>query len=590
MFVQKLVWILQKKLVWIQREKIGALMPLGLRLVFLLILAAVPVFVVQISHDVAVRQGNIEEIKKRAETLAGLIAARQDRIVEGARLLLIATSYLQAIREQDAKACSQRLKEIALTAPESTALAVLSPAGERWCVSLDTSAPVNLADRDYFKETVRTGTMQASNFLVGRQTGEGSVVFTFPAKNGAGDITAVVFAAYRTSVLSRLLNSPPLPEGAFAAVVDGEGVIVAHWPEPDKWMGRKVGPAILDRLYASSAAASSQAIGGVEYAVAFSPMQPPSKFKVMVAYPLSGAIREADEALWRNVGWTTLIFGMAAIIAFLGIRYTVTLPINQLRRFADELSQGNFRTIPPLKRGEASELQELSMHIESMSRSLESRQAELMEALSQKEILLKEVNHRVKNSLQLVASLFGPQRAVIKDPDARRQFQEAGRRITTVAQIHQRLYQDSDVDRVSLDKFLGDLCADLNSVLNQDGRIRIECEASPCHLPTEQIIPLALIANELITNAFKYGYAPQSQGVIRVSCAQSAEHIKLSVADEGVALPDDFDLAKLNGLGMRMIQALAQQLRAEFKVVSGQAGKSFELTVPLMESGSAKLR
>jgi two-component sensor histidine kinase len=132
------------------------------------------------------------------------------------------------------------------------------------------------------------------------------------------------------------------------------------------------------------------------------------------------------------------------------------------------------------------------------------------------------------------------------------------------------------------------LCADLNSVLNPDGRITIVCKASPCHLPTQQIIPLALIANELITNAVKYGYAPHDQGVIRVSCEQSAEHIKLIVADDGVALPPDFDPTKLNGLGMRMIQALAQQLRAEFRVVTRQAGKSFELTVPVMESGSAK--
>ena len=131
--------------------------------------------------------------------------------------------------------------------------------------------------------------------------------------------------------------------------------------------------------------------------------------------------------------------------------------------------------------------------------------------------LLKEVNHRVKNSLQLVASLLGLQRARIKDPEARRQFDEAGRRINTVAKIHQRLYKDENVDRVAFDKFLQDLCDELNTAVGDGHKVTVSCEASSCQLPTEDVIPLALIVNELVTNALKYSY-PDGDGAIRVSC------------------------------------------------------------------------
>ncbi len=215
-----------------------------------------------------------------------------------------------------------------------------------------------------------------------------------------------------------------------------------------------------------------------------------------------------------------------------------------------------------------------------MARALQDRQSQLLEALQQKDVLLQEVNHRVKNSLQLVASLFGLQRAHVRDPEARRQFDEAGRRINTVAQIHQRLYQDANLDRVSLDTFLREMCTDLSNVLGND-KISIICDASPCHLPTQEIIPVALIVNELITNAFKYSYREGTGGSIRVSCHPEGDEIVLKVSDDGTPLADNFDPAKSNGLGMKMIAALAKQLRTQFEVMRHATGKSFVLRVPI---------
>jgi two-component sensor histidine kinase len=563
---------------------------LSTRLVILILSAAIPVFAVQISHDLAVRENAVSEITRRAETLTNLATARQDRIVEAARLLLAATSHLPSIIEPNPAVCARRLKEIASHAPELTAIAVLTPDGERWCSSLG-SQSVSLRDRPYFQETLRTGTMQTSNYIIGRVTGEGSVVFTYPAKSPEGSIRQVVFVAYRTSVLSRLLNDPPLPPGAVVVVLDSEGFAAARWPEPEKWMGQNLSGSDVVRRAVSERRGALRGFadwaGPGEFAFAFSPMQAPTSFTVVAALPLSSAMEAADAAFWRSVGWTTLIFLLAATVAIVGSRFTVVRPIRKLQGFADALASGNISARPPNDTSGAMELRELTGHLDAMGRALEQQQSQLTEAIRHKEVLLKEVNHRVKNSLQLVASLFALQRSSIKDAEARRQFEEAGRRINIVAQIHQRLYQDDNVELVALDRFLNELCADLQSVLGGDKNITITCDADACYLPTDQVIPVAMIVNELITNAFKYAYSSRTSGVIWVTCEHNAKSVTLAVSDDGDPMPPEFEPSKSAGLGMRMVTGLTKQLRASMEVIPLAEGKRFVLRLPVSEGRHA---
>lgn len=204
----------------------------------------------------------------------------------------------------------------------------------------------------------------------------------------------------------------------------------------------------------------------------------------------------------------------------------------------------------------------------------------LQQAVEQKEMLLKEVNHRVKNSLQLVASLLNLQRSRIRDQEARRQFEEAAQRINAVAQIHQRLYRDEHLDRVAIDRFLDELCADLGRI-GRAHNVVVRHDSEPCYLATDRVIPVALIVNELITNAFKYSFPDGRGGVIRVGCRQDGEALLVTVADEGAALPAGFDPSATGGLGMKMIAALARQLRGTIEVEHMPAGKVFSLHVPL---------
>ena len=209
-----------------------------------------------------------------------------------------------------------------------------------------------------------------------------------------------------------------------------------------------------------------------------------------------------------------------------------------------------------------------------------STEAALHAAIERGHILLHEVNHRVKNSLQLVSSLLRLQARRISDPAVRQQLSDATARISTIAHIHRRLYHDHDVRQINFGTFLSELCTDLQNTAP-------ECSLTVCSpdfaIATDRAIPLALIVNELVTNACKYAY-PDGRGPVQVTVGlQTVNEVRISVADRGVGLPEGFSLDNATSLGMTLIGGLLDQLGGRLEV-AGQPGATFTVKVPLQEA------
>jgi two-component sensor histidine kinase len=218
-------------------------------------------------------------------------------------------------------------------------------------------------------------------------------------------------------------------------------------------------------------------------------------------------------------------------------------------------------------------------NILGMAIERERHERSLKAALARQQMLLKEITHRVKNSLAIVASMLKLQSADVGDPTLTRQLEEAAYRISAVARAHERIHPGNGTDRLDLGIYIEEVCGDLNDVV-APCNIAVEAEHG-IDITTDRAIPFALIANELITNAAKYAYQSQPGGTIRVRLAGSdGGKVDLSIRDEGDGLPVDFDPRIATGLGMRIVRAFSKQLNAAIAVRRCDPGTEFVVSVP----------
>ena len=207
--------------------------------------------------------------------------------------------------------------------------------------------------------------------------------------------------------------------------------------------------------------------------------------------------------------------------------------------------------------------------------------ARLRTALERQEFLAREMSHRVKNGLAVVRSMLALQSKATEDEKVRRALLDAQSRIDAVAQVHDQLWRQPELGFVDVREFTAALCANLRGALG-DQFLRVD--VPPMLLEADRAIPLGLLVTELVTNAAKYAY-PDGRGEIRVSVVPEAEGFVLSVADDGVGLPADFDFdaTSRTSLGMRIVKSLGNQLGATIDIRRGGPGCAFTFRVPRPE-------
>ena len=206
-------------------------------------------------------------------------------------------------------------------------------------------------------------------------------------------------------------------------------------------------------------------------------------------------------------------------------------------------------------------------------RALLRQRADLIE---QKDILSKESDHRLLNSLQLIASLLSMQSRTINNPEAAAQLAIAANRVATIGRVHRHLHALDHSESVDFKQYLENLCRDLSGVLSTENPENvIAVKGIELNLPTAKGIPLGFIVSELVTNSTKYG-----KGKITVRLdASPGNGYALSVADDGPGLPAGFDPAAAKGLGMKIISSLVKSIGGQLQVARGDNSKGTRFTV-----------
>ncbi len=228
---------------------------------------------------------------------------------------------------------------------------------------------------------------------------------------------------------------------------------------------------------------------------------------------------------------------------------------------------------PIIVDGEITEVSCLAHEI--TDKKLSERQ--LKESLSEKEVLLKEVHHRVKNNLQVISSILNLQSSYVKDNNTLNILRESQNRIKSMSFIHESLYQNTNFSSIKFSEYIDNLSRNLIQTYAFGKNIQLVTELDPVEVSLDQAIPCGLILNELISNALKYAFIGRQEGVVKITLRANKKKVEISVTDDGIGMPINFDVDNSDSLGLQLVYTLIEQLEGTINVDT-QKGTKYLIT------------
>jgi PAS domain S-box-containing protein len=209
----------------------------------------------------------------------------------------------------------------------------------------------------------------------------------------------------------------------------------------------------------------------------------------------------------------------------------------------------------------------------------------IISALREKETLIREVHHRVKNNLQVISGLLDMTRMRTSDESTGSILTDMMMKIQTMAQIHTRLYESKQFDRINMEGQIRDQIAAMTNIYSvKDRQIAYEINSDEIYLPVDQAIPCALVVNEILSNIFKHAFKGRRRGNIDITMMQDDGNVRLIIRDDGIGMPEGFDISRTNSLGIKLIRTLTQHQLNGSLMVSSQHGTEVIVEFPIRKT------
>lgn len=548
-------------------------MGLRIRLFLLVVIAVLPALVIQIATQVDLRRARESELHDEALRQASTTASDLSEVFDGSRQLLVALSRLPAVQAMAPEACSDVLGTMLGELPVYATVGAANLEGQLVCDATGVPAPQSVRDRTYFRDALLTNSFVIGEFLIGRNTGATVLPVAHPIYRG-NETVGVLFAGVSLRWLEAHLKRRPLPERSVVMIVDRSGTVLSSVPEGDgRWVGYQLPEAHRPYIFGDRGRSAELVdLDGLDRIFGYVPVNyPPAGFAVAVGLDKQHALAPIDRAMVRGLGQILSGLLLGCIAAWLLGRYFVRRPIDALLGATRRWQVGEF--------GARAGLDDRTSEIGRLGHAFDEMAERLQLQMHQKDLLLREVNHRTMNSLQLLSSVLALQRRRIADAAARDQFEQARRRIQSLALVHRRLYRRDVTDTVDIGRFLDELCHEVVSTFtSQERPIPLEVVTDSVEVTTDKVIPIALIAYELLTNALKYARPPSGERCLRVAVLRRDGGLVISVSDNGPGLPEDAE--QRTGLGMKLVQTLCLQLHGTIETASGSGGTTVSVIIP----------
>jgi len=208
-------------------------------------------------------------------------------------------------------------------------------------------------------------------------------------------------------------------------------------------------------------------------------------------------------------------------------------------------------------------------------------QAKILASLAEKETLLKEVHHRVKNNMQVISSLLRLQEGRVKDKDAAALLKDSQNRIQSMALVYNKLYQSENLASVNMTDYIKELSAGLvKSYAVSPVRVAVNVAQSNVFLNVDSAIPCGMIINELVTNSLKYAFPGNRKGLITISLTENEKGLQLTVGDDGMGIPEGVSLANNSTLGIKLVSNLVRDQLGGILEIDRRHGTAYQINFP----------
>jgi two-component sensor histidine kinase len=548
----------------------GSLSTIRVRLTAALAAALLPVLILGVLQSAIAFQREGVDLRNDLAAASERSAATARARMEAADILL-ETLAPGSVGFQ----CAQRLAEVTRRIPGYLNLIRFDRRGRVACAANDVPVDPTRLNRAWFQRLAA-----GDNLVITRDPGASyslkpALLAAVPAHDARVGFDGALVAVISLESLAPRTTDRSIPANAEVALVEADGRYVnatdyEAFPDlPADWRAQ-----VAEK---GSAVWYDRARGGDQRVYSASPLVGDDLFVVLSA-PSRGLFSWATLNPLTGIAFPILTFVLALLAVSVVTERVVTRWIAYLQRIAALYARGRLSVRPVQAENAPPEIRDLAETLEDMADAIVGRDASLRDSLAQKDALMREIHHRVKNNLQVISSLLNMQQRALSDPAARAAMSDTRQRITALALIYRTLYQGPDLKRADLRPFLEELTAQLiASDAVRGAQVRTEIHVDALVIDPDRLAPLALFAVEAITNAQKHAFAGRG-GTLTVNFHVHGDEAELEIADDGSA-PDDALVA--SGVGRTLMTAFARQLRGRAELVrNGDGGITARLIFP----------
>lgn len=513
-----------------------------------------------------------QETRATALSEARVTSSQLDQIIDNARQLLTAMTKLPLNTGSEVE-CASYLRSVISDVTVFHDATIVDTDGKLICSTVTDA--LDAADRVYFSQASNAGKLTVGTIVQGRPTGSTPIRLSMPYKDADGVPKGVIVLIGDPERFAERLQAYQWRPDHRLILLDGHGSLVLTLPTDDSEQADAIAKLIFPPISraGSGAVVVKDPVGRSLIVGVAAPGSASENLYTAVALDRDSALAETSIVNVRGIAFDFIFIILAVIGVWLAAYLMIDRPVRAIIRSAHKWESGDARAAFPRFRF-SDEFGQLSAALTRMSGRID-------ELLKQKDLLLRELQHRVMNSLALLSGILEMQRRSTKSAVAKENLATARDRIVAMGTVYRHLYQTNTLEYVEFSDFLRTICSTSASAYVGTKR-SIEVDAEPLELPGPHAISLGMLTHELITNALKHAYSDNESGSIKVTLKHKKRGgIDLSISDRGRGLPPDFKIdRKSSSLGMKMVASTVRQLGGTLEINRLAPGTEFVIHLP----------